>query len=104
MAVRVRDNLRLVASQVSSRHCILVIRPVEALTEWAPATGVITGEQLHKATGIASEACCWAGAATAAGGAGAGGGPGAAGVAAPASSRSASRRRDGSRTIARMKP
>jgi hypothetical protein len=25
-----------------------------------PATVVITGEQLHRATGIASDACCWA--------------------------------------------
>jgi hypothetical protein len=64
---------------------------MEALTGWAPATGVITGEQLHRATGIASEAGCWADAAATAGGAGAGDGPGAAGVAAPASLRSASR-------------
>jgi hypothetical protein len=32
---------------VSGRLCIPVIRPVEALTRWAPATGLITGEQLH---------------------------------------------------------
>jgi hypothetical protein len=60
---------------------------MEALTGWAPATGMITGEQLHRATGIASEAGCWADAAATAGGAGADDGPGAAGVAAPASLR-----------------
>src|SRR5882762_10369803 len=85
------SDLRLytaVEMELGVRHCQLLPGPPDD-----PATVVITGEQLHKATGIASEAC-WA---RAAGGVGAG-------VAAPASLRSASRRRDGSRTIVRMQP
>ena len=74
VAVRVRDNFNLVASRVSSRHRILVICPMEP-TGRAPPTGVITGEQLHRATGIASTSRSWAGAAAAAGRAGAGRGP-----------------------------
>src|ERR1017187_3298575 len=67
----------------------------------APGTAVTTGEQLHRATGIASNAGCGAGAT----------GDGTAARAAPAAAdlaaaflSSVSRRFDGSRKIARMKP
>src|SRR6266849_3428800 len=74
---------------------------------WPPIQepGVTTGEQLHRATGIASNPGCGACAGAGAGRAGPVARPGAvlsAVVAAALSS--ASRRLDGSRTIARMKP
>src|SRR5882724_2144926 len=83
----------------SAALLVRVSRGFAAEPPEAPESVVINGEQLHRATGIASETCCSAGAAAAVR-LGAGG----AGVAAPASLRSASRRRDGTRTIVRMPP